>query len=204
MVIGNFEGKLTPVTVMLRVTNIEENTKQKHPQTHEESHYSLHTVTHPVPWTQTYTINHNTASSWDYSNQPHCSTYKLLSIMRATILMAPINFESVWPLHWNQTESPNFLIYKLFLLKWMILEYIPLSHSESTTCKYRREDTMRIKSHRCTVFGSLGDSSWWGTVVKSREPITVRAHMLRMKGKTFAWRMELPSSFRLEIAEFFS
>ena len=50
MVIGNFGGKLTPVTVMFRVTNIEENTKQKHPQTHEESHYSLHTETHPVPW----------------------------------------------------------------------------------------------------------------------------------------------------------
>ena len=99
MVIGNFGGKLTPVTVMFRVTNIEENTKQQHPQTHEESHYSLHTETHPVPWTQTYTINHNTASSWDYSNQPHCSTYKLLSITRATILMAPIKFESVWPLH---------------------------------------------------------------------------------------------------------
>ena len=36
MVIGNLGGKLTPVTVMFRVTNIEENTKQKHPQTHEE------------------------------------------------------------------------------------------------------------------------------------------------------------------------
>ena len=50
---------------------------------HTKNHYSLHTETHPVPWTQTYTINHNTASSWDYSNQPHCSTYKLLSITMA-------------------------------------------------------------------------------------------------------------------------
>ena len=63
-----FWGKLTPVTVMLRVTNIEENTKQKHPQTHEESHYSLPTETHPVPGTQTYIINHNIASPWDNSN----------------------------------------------------------------------------------------------------------------------------------------
>ena len=41
-----FWGKLTPVTVMFRMTNIEENTKQKHPQTYEKSHYSLHTETH--------------------------------------------------------------------------------------------------------------------------------------------------------------
>ena len=68
MVIGNLGGNLTPVIVMFRVTNIEENTKQNYPQTHEESHYSLHTETHPVPWTQTYTINHNTASPWDNSN----------------------------------------------------------------------------------------------------------------------------------------
>ena len=40
----------------------------------------------------------------------------------------------------------------------MILEYIPLSHAERATCKYRREDTMRIRSQRCTVFGSFGDS----------------------------------------------
>ena len=67
---GNLGGKLTPVTVMFRVTYIEEKTREKI-QTHGESHYSLHTETHPVPWTQTYTINHSTASSWDYSNQPH-------------------------------------------------------------------------------------------------------------------------------------
>ena len=36
MVIGNLGGKLTQVTVMFTVTNIEENKKQKHPQTHEE------------------------------------------------------------------------------------------------------------------------------------------------------------------------
>ena len=49
----------------------------------------------------------------------------------------------------------------------MILEFIPHSHSKSATCKYRREDRMRIRSHRCTVFGSVGDSrkpvvgQWW-------------------------------------------
>ena len=69
--------------------------------------------------------------------------------------------------HWNQQESPNFLICKVFLPKWMILEYITHSHSKSATCKYRREDRMRIRSHRCTVFGSVGDSrkpvvgQWW-------------------------------------------
>ena len=61
----------------------------------------------------------------------------------------------------TREKAPKFLIYKLFLLKWMILEYIPLSPSESATCKDRREDTMRIRSHRCTGFGSFGDSSWW-------------------------------------------
>ena len=49
----------------------------------------------------------------------------------------------------------------------MIVEYVPLAHAERATCKYRREDTMRVRSHRCTVFGSLGDSGkpdeeqWW-------------------------------------------
>ena len=49
----------------------------------------------------------------------------------------------------------------------MILEYILLSHSERATFKYRREDTMRIKSHGGTVYGSFGDSrkpvveQWW-------------------------------------------
>ena len=32
----------------------------------------------------------------------------------------------------------------------------------------------------------------------------IRANLLRLKGKNFAWRMELPSPFRLEITEFFS
>ena len=103
-----FWGKLTTVTVMFMMTNIEENTKQKHPQTHEESHYSLHTDTHPVPWTQTYTINHKTASSWDYSNQPHCSTYKLLSIMRATILMAPTNLNQFGLYTKTREKAPTF------------------------------------------------------------------------------------------------
>ena len=48
MVIGNFGGKLTPVTVMFRVTNIEEKRKQKHPQTHEESLFITHSDT-PSP-----------------------------------------------------------------------------------------------------------------------------------------------------------
>lgn len=37
-----------------------------------------------------------------------------------------------------------------------------------------------------------------------REPSKIRAHTLRMKGKTFAWRMELPSPLGLEITEFLS
>ena len=53
----------------------------------------------PVPWTQAYTINHNTPSSWNYSNQPHCSTCKLLSISRAPILIPSTNLETVCPLH---------------------------------------------------------------------------------------------------------
>ena len=49
----------------------------------------------------------------------------------------------------------------------MILEYIPLSHSERATCKYRREGTARISSRWGTVFGSFGDGrkpgeeQWW-------------------------------------------
>ena len=72
--------------------------------------------------------------------------------------------------HWNQQElcwffSPNFLIRKVFLPKWMILEYIPHSLSKSATCKYRREDRMRIRSHRCTVFCSFGtvENLWWAS-----------------------------------------
>ena len=49
----------------------------------------------------------------------------------------------------------------------MTLEYLPLSHSGRATCKYRREDTVRRRSQRRTVFGSFGDSrkpdeeQWW-------------------------------------------
>ena len=49
----------------------------------------------------------------------------------------------------------------------MILEHTPISYSERATYKYRREDAMRIRSHRCTIFGSFGDSrepneeQWW-------------------------------------------
>ena len=49
----------------------------------------------------------------------------------------------------------------------MTLEYLLLSHSGRATCKYRREDTVRRRSQRCTVFGSFGDSrkpdeeQWW-------------------------------------------
>ena len=31
--------------------------------------------------------------------------------------------------------------------------------------------------------------------MESREPSKIRAHILRGKGNTFAWRMELPSPF---------
>jgi len=40
--------------------------------------------------------------------------------------------------------------------------------------------------------------------VESREPGKIRAHILRMKGKTIAWRMELQRPFGLQIAESFS
>ena len=46
----------------------------------------------------------------------------------------------------------------VFSPRVMSLEYIPLSHSGMATCKCRREDTLRMRSHGCTVFGSFGDS----------------------------------------------
>ena len=65
---------------------------------------------------------------------------------------------------WNQfalytkimEKASTFSSTKLFLPKWKILEYILLSRAERA--KYRREDTLRIKSHGGTVFGSFGDS----------------------------------------------
>ena len=80
------------------------NTKNSHTQ--KDSHYSLYIEINPVPCTQTYTNNHNIASSRNYSNQPHCSNLqviserkKLLSITRAPILIPSRNLESVCPLH---------------------------------------------------------------------------------------------------------
>ena len=196
-----FGGKLTPVTVMFKVTNIEENTRQK---------IHRHMENHTIHYTQRHTQSHG--------HKPTLLT--IVQLPPGTTVISHIAvlihyFLSLGPLYslpagiWNQfglytktgEKSPNFLIYKVFLPKWMILQYIPLSHSERATCKYRREDTMRIRSHRCTLFGSFSDSSWWGTVV---EFSNIRTHILRMKGKIFAWRMELLRSFGLEIAEFFS
>ena len=76
----------------------------------------------------------------------------------------------------------------------MILEYIPLSHPERATCKYRREDAMRVRSHRCTVFGSFGDSRKPDEeqcgVQGTQQDQSTGAQDVRMKGKTCAWRME--------------
>ena len=60
-------GKLTPVAVMCKGDINQGNHNTKNSYTHKESYYSLHIETHPVLWTQTYTIKPYTASSWDYS-----------------------------------------------------------------------------------------------------------------------------------------
>ena len=78
----------------------------------------------------------------------------------------------------------------------MILEYILLSPAERATCKYWKEDI----EDKISVMHSLWfiwwlQKIWWGTVVESREPSKIRAHILRRKGNTNAWRMELPSPF---------
>ena len=52
------------------------NTKNSHTQ--KDSHYSLYIEINPVPCTQTYTNNHNIASSRNYSNQPHCSNLQVI------------------------------------------------------------------------------------------------------------------------------
>ena len=49
MVIGNFGGKLTPVTVMFKVTNIEESTRQK---------IHRHVENHTIHYTQRHTQSH--------------------------------------------------------------------------------------------------------------------------------------------------
>ena len=93
--------------------------------------------------------------------------WKLLSITRAPIFSPSRNLESVFLYTKTSEKALTFSYTKLYLPNWMILEYIPVSHIEKATCKYRREDTMRVGSHRCTRFGSLGDSGkpdeeqWW-------------------------------------------
>ena len=78
VVMGIFWGTLTPVTVMCRVTKIKENTTQKiHTHTQRIILFIAHRDAH-IPWTQAYTINHNTAYSWNYSNRPHYLTCELL------------------------------------------------------------------------------------------------------------------------------
>ena len=136
-------------------------------QTHKESHYSLYIKTHPVPWTQTYTINHNTASSWKYSNHPHRSLVNYF-LLPGPLYSFPAGIWNQFGLYTKTSEkAPTFSSTKFFLPKGMILENIPVSHPERATWKYRREDAMRIRSHRCTVFGSFGDSrkpdeeQWW-------------------------------------------
>ena len=148
---------------MVRVTNIEENTTQK---IHTQKKIP-HMDTHPVPCTQTYTINHNTASSWNYSNHPHWSLVNYF-LSTGPLYSFPAGIWNQFGLYTKTSEkAPTFSSTKFFLPKVMILEYIPLSHPGRATCKYRREDSMRVRSHRCTVFGSLGDSrkpdeeQWW-------------------------------------------
>ena len=70
------------------------NTKNSH--MHTKNHTIPYTQTHPVTWTQIHHINHNTASSWNYNNWPHCSTCKLLSITRVPILIPSRNLGSLW------------------------------------------------------------------------------------------------------------
>ena len=114
--------------------------------------------THPVPCTQTYTINHNTASSWNYSNHPHWSLVNYF-LSAGPLYSFPAGIWNQFGLYTKTSEkAPTFSSTKFFLPKGMILEYIPLSHRWRATCKNRREDAMRVGSHRCTVFGSFGDS----------------------------------------------
>ena len=167
MVLGNLLRKLIPVTVMVRVTNIKEKRAGKKKITHKESHYSLSIEINPVPWTLTYTINHNTASSWNYSNHPHWSLVNYF-LSTGPLYSFPAGILNQFGLYTKTSEkAPTFSSTKFFLPKVMILEYIPLSHPGRATCKYRREDSMRVRSHRCTVFGSFGDSrkpdeeQWW-------------------------------------------
>ena len=87
----------------------------------------------------------------------------------------------------------------------MILEYIPLSHPERATCKYRREDTMRVRSHRCTVFGSFGDS-----IKLDEEQFGVQGTQQDQSTHTQDERQDLcledgtPNPFGLKIEDFFS
>ena len=121
------------------------NTKNSH--THKNSHID----TYPVPCTQTYTINHNTASS--------CTVISHSALL-VNYFLSPVLLNSFPTGIWNQfslytktsEKAPAISTTKSFLPKWMILEYIPLSHPERATCKYRREDTMRVRSHRCTLW----------------------------------------------------
>ena len=90
----------------------------------------------------------------------------------------------------------------------MTLEYLLLSHSGRATGKYRREHTVRRrhKDAQCLVHlvavENMMRSS--GGVQATQQDQSTGAQDVRMKGKTCAWRMELPSPFAVGIAEFFS
>lgn len=200
---GIYVGKLTPVIVVFRVTNIKETTTQKYSHTHK-NHTIHYTYRHPFPWTQTYTINHSAASSWNRSNQPYYCIYKLLS-MTSPYAHSQQEFEINLPSTLkNQRESLNFLIYKAFPHQVKDFRIHIAFTCRKGQHKYRRENTMRIKSHGGIVFGSFGDSRKPDeSSVESREPSKIRAHTLRMKGKTFAWVMN-PKSIWVEIVNSFS
>ena len=149
MVMGILRGKMTPVTVLFMVTKIEKNTTQKS-HTHKESHCSLHTETNLGPWTQTYTINHNTASSWNYSTG-HIILLASYFYHQGPILIPSWNLESVCVCPKTSEKVPNFPSTELFLPKWMILDYIPFSHPGRATWKCRREDTVRRRSQSCSL-----------------------------------------------------
>ena len=114
MVMGNILGKLTPVTVMFRVTNIEENTRQK---------IHRHMENHTIHYTQRHTQSHG--------HKPTLLT--IIQVPPGTTVISHIArlihyFLSLGPLHslpagiWNQfglytktrEKAPTFSSTKFF------------------------------------------------------------------------------------------
>ena len=95
---GNSGGKLTPVTVMFRVTNIEENTRQK---------IHRHMENHTIHYTQRHTQSQGHKPTLLTILQLLPGTIVLATLFylqatftaRASILIPSRNLESVWPLH---------------------------------------------------------------------------------------------------------